>query len=46
MLPSNSYFYARRKIKLFYNILMDLTDSIMLILLFVLFYETHRYVFL
>lgn len=31
---------------LFYNILMDLTDSIMLILLFILFYETHHYVFL
>lgn len=42
MLPSNRY--KGRKIMLFYNILMDFMDNIILVLLFVLFYETPPYI--
>lgn len=46
MLLTHSYLNGGKNVMLFHNILMDLMDSVMLMLLFALFYETHRCIFL
>lgn len=46
MLLTHSYLNGGKNVMLFHNILVDLMDSVMLVLLFALFYETHRCIFL